>query len=44
MVISYASPPFFPSILLLLFSLLTTSKSIPTLLTLILIGTSIYKP
>ncbi|WP_145466235.1 DUF2198 family protein, partial [Staphylococcus epidermidis] len=39
----YVSPAFFPSILLLLFTLLTRSKSIPTLLTLLIIPPSLYK-
>lgn len=39
----YACAAFFPCILVVLFSVVTRSKWIGTLLTLILIGTSIYK-
>ncbi|OFS78342.1 protein CsbA [Staphylococcus sp. HMSC06C11] len=39
----YACAAFFPCILVVLFTVVTRSKWIGTLLTLILIGTSIYK-
>ncbi|WP_392390674.1 DUF2198 family protein, partial [Staphylococcus hominis] len=44
MIISYTLPPFFPSILLILFTLITTTKSLPLILTFILIPPSLYKP
>ncbi|WP_145460990.1 DUF2198 family protein, partial [Staphylococcus pettenkoferi] len=41
---SYFIPPFFPSLLILLFTLLTPTNSLRTLLTLIFIPLSLSKP